>query len=199
VISVPPAGGEVVGDAPDRRVEILCETDPVHATWTRMGPGRDGADLHVHRTHTDVFYVLAGELTLKLAEGEVTAPAGVFVRVPAMVAHGFRNAGTEELRYLNFHAPGVGFADYMRGLARGERVPFDQEPPPAEGVLPSSELEIARGGVELGTLTLAEADSADGAFAAYVLQGEGAGTWVQGAPVAGTRFVVVEILSAGRG
>jgi mannose-6-phosphate isomerase-like protein (cupin superfamily) len=191
MILVPPGGGEVIGDAPDRRVEILYEDDSVHATWTRFAAGRDGADLHVHRLHSDVFYVLAGELTLKLAEGETVAEAGTFVRVPPMVAHGFRNGGAGELRYLNFHAPGAGFADYMRGLGRGERVPFDQEPPPDSGVLPSSRVEIARGGVTVGELSIAESDSASGAFAAYVLEGEDAGAWVQGAPVAGTRFVAL--------
>jgi mannose-6-phosphate isomerase-like protein (cupin superfamily) len=191
---VAPGGGEIVGDSPDRRVEILCEDDVVHATWTRFAPGRDGADLHVHRRHSDVFYVLSGELTVKLAEGEVAVPAGTFVRVPPMVAHGFRNAGAEELRYLNFHAPGTGFAEYMRGLGRGERVPFDQEPPPAEGLRPSSEAEIVRGGVGAGTISLAEVSSPDGAvFALYVLDGEAAGTWAQApeGPIAGTRFIAV--------
>jgi len=188
---VPPGGGEVVGDAPDRRVEILCEVDFMHATWTRMGPLRDGADLHVHREHTDVFYVLAGSLGLKLADGEAVVGEGTFVRVPPMVAHGFRNAGSSELRYLNFHAPGTGFADYMRGLGRGERVPFDQEPPPASGVRPSSEIMMVGGGVMVGGLVLAEAESFDDPFAVYVLEGADAGTWAQGEPVSGSRFVVV--------
>jgi mannose-6-phosphate isomerase-like protein (cupin superfamily) len=188
---VPPGGGEVVGDAPDRRVEILCEVEAFHATWTRMGPGRDGADLHVHREHTDVFYVLAGELGLKLADGEAVAAAGTFVRVPPMVAHGFRNAGAEELRYLNFHAPGTGFAAYMRGLGRGERVPFDQEPPPASGVRSSSEIMMVGGGVTVGGLSLADVDSFDDAFAVYVLEGHDAGTWAQGVRVEGTRFVAI--------
>jgi mannose-6-phosphate isomerase-like protein (cupin superfamily) len=193
MILVPPGGGEVIGDAPDRRVEILCELDAVHATWSRFAPGRDGADLHVHRLHTDVFYVLAGSLGLKLAGGEAVAGAGTFVRVPPMVAHGFRNGGADELRYLNFHAPGTGFAAYMRGLGRGERVPFDQEPPPDEGVRPSSEIEIARDGVSVGDLRIAETSSPDGALAAYVLEGDGAGTWVTEPtnPVAGTRFVAI--------
>ena len=60
---IAPGGGEVIGDAPDRRVEILSEHDALHATWSRFGPRREGADLHVHRRHTDLFYVLAGELT----------------------------------------------------------------------------------------------------------------------------------------
>jgi mannose-6-phosphate isomerase-like protein (cupin superfamily) len=190
---VPPGGGEVIADAPDPRVEILCELDALHATWSRYAAGRDGADLHVHRLHTDVFYVLAGSLGLKLADGEEVAGAGTFVRVPPMVAHGFRNAGGDELRYLNFHVPGTGFADYMRGLGRGERVPFDQEPPPQEGVRPSSEIEQARGGVSVGDLRIAETSSVDGALAAYVLEGDGAGTWVTEPTnsVAGTRFVAI--------
>jgi len=188
---IPPGRGEVVRDTPDRRVEILCDVEALHATWTRMGPGLDGADLHVHRLHTDVFYVLAGELGLKLADGSAVADAGTFVRVPPMVAHGFRNAGEGELRYLNFHAPGTGFAAYMRGLGRGERVPFDQEPPPETGVRPSSEIEFARGGVTVEDLSIAETSSADGAFAAYVLEGPAAGTWVRGAPAEGTRFLAL--------
>jgi hypothetical protein len=60
VVVVPPGGGEIVGDAPDRRVEILSDRDSLAATWTRFGPGREGAELHVHREHSDLFYVLAG-------------------------------------------------------------------------------------------------------------------------------------------
>ena len=103
-----PGGGEVVGDSPERRVEILCDDEAVHATWTRYGPRRDGADLHVHRRHTDLFYVLDGELTLRLGVNDelVGVPAGCLVHVPPMVVHGFRNGGDTELRYLNFHAPG---------------------------------------------------------------------------------------------
>jgi len=127
---------ETIADAPDREVVILCERDAVHATFSRYAPGRDGADVHIHRTHSDVFYVLEGELTLKRPEGDVTVPAGSFVRVPPMVAHGFANRGETTLKYLNFHVPGTGFADYMRGLRDGVNVPFDQEPAPDGHVSP---------------------------------------------------------------
>lgn len=155
--------GELIGDAPDRRVEILGEHDGMHATWSRFGPGRGGADPHVHRRHHDVFYVLAGELTLKLAEGETTAAAGTLVRVPPMVVHGFRNGGAEDLRYLNVHAPGTGFADYMRALRDGGPRSFDQEDPPAEGTRPSSEIiiggpEIVFDEPDLGVVLLTDAD-----------------------------------------
>src|SRR5262245_30710582 len=122
-------GGEIIGDSPERRVEILSEDDTVHATWSRFGPGRDGADLHVHRHHSDLFYVLDGELTVKLGPDgdEVVVPAGSVARVPPMVVHGFRNGSDADVVYLNFHAPGPGFADYMRGLREKPRVPFRQD------------------------------------------------------------------------
>ena len=126
---------EVVGDAPDRRVEILSDDDTLHATWSRFAPGREGADLHVHYEHTDLFYVLQGELTLRLGpEGIANAvPAGTLARVPAGIVHGFRNGGDAELRHLNFHAPGQGFADYMRALRDGGSRPYDQFDPPDDG------------------------------------------------------------------
>src|ERR687887_461485 len=76
--SVVPAGhGEVIGDAPDRRVEVLCEHDAVHVTWTRFGPGRNGASPHIHRHHTDLFYVLEGELTVRLGRDVEVAEIAV--------------------------------------------------------------------------------------------------------------------------
>jgi mannose-6-phosphate isomerase-like protein (cupin superfamily) len=137
---LPPRTGELLGDSADRRVELLCDDDALHATWSRFGPGRDGADLHVHYHHSDLFYVLEGELTLRLGveDRSVVAPVGSLVHVPPLVVHGFRNAGDTELRYLNFHAPGSGFADYMRARRDGlpastDQASFDQEDPPADG------------------------------------------------------------------
>jgi len=143
---VPPAGGEIVGDAPDRRVEILSDHDGLHATWSRFAAGRDGADLHVHRHHCDLFYVLEGELTLRLGvEGEaVRLPAGTAARVPPYVVHGFRNASDADVRYLNLHAPGRQFADFMRALRDGRTPPatYDQHAPPADGGRPIGEAVI---------------------------------------------------------
>ena len=144
VTVVPPGGGELIGDSPDRRVEILADHGTLTSTWSRFGPGRDGADLHVHREHTDLFYVLVGEFTLRLGleDEAVPVPAGTLVRVPPMVVHGFRNASDAELRFLNFHAPGMGFGDYMRALRDGKPAAYDQFDPPEEGTRPTSEVAI---------------------------------------------------------
>jgi quercetin dioxygenase-like cupin family protein len=147
-ILVPFGGGEVAGDSADRRVEILSEHETLHATWSRFGPHREGADLHVHRLHTDLFYVLEGELTVGLGieDQRVVVPAGTLASVPPLVVHGFRNASDAELRYLNFHAPGVGFADYLRAMRDGRTVSFDQHPPPPDGGRPRTESIVGADG-----------------------------------------------------
>jgi mannose-6-phosphate isomerase-like protein (cupin superfamily) len=146
---IPPGRGEVVGDAPDRRVEILSDHEALHATWSRFGPRREGADLHVHRRHSDLFYVLEGELTVRLGpEGKgVVVPAETLARVPPLVVHGFRNGSDAQLRYLNLHAPGQGFADYLRAMRDGRTLSYDQEPPPADGGRPTTEAVIGGNGL----------------------------------------------------
>jgi mannose-6-phosphate isomerase-like protein (cupin superfamily) len=143
-VLVPRGCGEVIGDAPHRRVEILSDDETLHATWSRWGARRVGAELHVHRRHTDLFYVLDGELTVRLGTEDegVAVPAGTLARVPPRVVHGFRNGSEADVRYLNFHAPGLGFADYLRALRDRRTFPYDQHPPPADGGAPSADAVV---------------------------------------------------------
>lgn len=190
VVTLPHAG-ELIGDAPDRRVELLCDRDTLHVTWSRFGAGRDGADLHVHRLHADHFYVLTGELTIRLGleDEQVAIGPGTLVRVPPMVVHGFRNASDADVTYLNLHAPGVGFAGFMRGLRDGRTVDWDQIDPPADGLRPTSLATFTAGGgllCETPELTVREiglgaGEEVEQADACFVLDGqlEGvpAGSW----------------------
>jgi mannose-6-phosphate isomerase-like protein (cupin superfamily) len=140
-------GGEIIGDSEDRRVEILSDHDALNATWSRFAAGREGADLHIHYRHNDLFYVLEGELTVAVGAdgGETAVPAGTLVLVPPLVVHGFRNASSEEVRYLNFHAPGEGFADYLRGRRDGTNASFDSDDPPGDGGRPADAASIGAG------------------------------------------------------
>jgi quercetin dioxygenase-like cupin family protein len=147
-IFIPPGGGEVIGDAPHRRVEIVSDDETLNATWSRWGPHRVGADLHVHRHHSDLFYVLEGELTVRLGveDEPVVVPAGTLALVPPLVVHGFRNASDDDVAYLNFHAPGRRFADYLRALRDGRSFSYDQHDPPEDGGRPTSEAVIGGAG-----------------------------------------------------
>jgi mannose-6-phosphate isomerase-like protein (cupin superfamily) len=131
--------GEAITDTPNRELRILCEHDRLHVTWTRHAAGERGADPHIHLQHVDAFFVLAGELALRVGPklAPVAAAAGTLVLIPPEVVHGFANDGPGEVRFLNFHAPGCGFVEYLRG--RGD---FDQHPPPADGGRPASDATI---------------------------------------------------------
>ncbi len=148
-IVIPPGGGELIRDTAVSRVEIVSGTESLDATWSRFAARRVGADLHVHRHHVDLFYVLEGELTVRLGveDTSVAVPAGTLARVPPMVVHGFRNASDEEMTYLNFHAPGERFSDYLRALRDGRSFSYDQHDPPEDGGRPASEAVV--GGEEV--------------------------------------------------
>jgi hypothetical protein len=85
--------------------------------------------------------VLEGELTLRLGPGEdeIAAPAGTLVVVPPLVIHAYRNASDGDVVFLNVHAPGTGFAPYLRALRDGAPHDFDQHAPPEDGGRPASE------------------------------------------------------------
>jgi len=144
-IHLPGAGGEIVRDTPESRLELLSDRDELVATWTRFGPHRDGASAHVHREHNDLFYVLEGELTVFAGPDRTdhVLPASALALAPPLVVHGFRNASHADVKYLNFHAPGGGFAAYIRGEAPG----FDSFDPPGDDGRPLEDAYVGTGEV----------------------------------------------------
>jgi mannose-6-phosphate isomerase-like protein (cupin superfamily) len=199
VTVIPPGGGEVIGDAPDRTVLVLSDRESLAATRSRLGPGLEGADLHVHHEHTDLFYVLTGELTIRLGveDEQVAVPAGRLVRVPPFVVHGFRNASDADVTYLNLHAPGNRFIDFMRSVRDDERFDWDQHDPPADGGRAPSDAFIGEPVANVEEIEIAEVRGGntppgDGRLQSlYVLEGElevgdqretqraGRGAWIQ--------------------
>ena len=124
----------VVTDTPERTISIKVASDELVVTETRYTAGQRGPALHVHHLHTDCFYVLEGALTLALEDGERTLTPGAFALVPPNVVHSFRNAGPGELRFVNLHAPGMGFDRYLQDLYdEALAAPFDQHSPPDGG------------------------------------------------------------------
>ena len=131
-----PDEGEVISDRNERTVRIKAGFDAIAVTETRYEPGELGPDAHIHRRHTDAFYVLEGTLDFELGRERETIrlPAGSFVAAPPDLVHSFRNDGSGRARFLNFHAPSGGFADYLRALRDGEDGSwFDQRDPPPDG------------------------------------------------------------------
>jgi mannose-6-phosphate isomerase-like protein (cupin superfamily) len=67
--------------------------------WRGCGPSY----MHIHRSDDEAWHVLEGSLRFRLADGEVDAPAGTTVFVPAGSPHTYWE--TEPSRYLIFLTP----------------------------------------------------------------------------------------------
>jgi quercetin dioxygenase-like cupin family protein len=127
--------GETISDRDARNILILHTEDAVTVTWSRYSSGEHGPELHLHREHTDAFYVLSGVLRFALGpngEQVVQAPAGTLVSAPPGVAHSFMNDDADDVTWLNIHTPDAGFAAFLRGARDGRAQPFDSFDVPAE-------------------------------------------------------------------
>ena len=113
--------GDTIRDADGRKAVVLAEREQVTITYFRLQPGDSGPPPHLHREHTDAFYVLAGEAGFILGPDleHVSLSAGGLVAAPPNTIHTFVNDSDGEVRLLNFHAPDSGFATYMRSLRDG--------------------------------------------------------------------------------
>lgn len=91
--------------------------------WT-FGETESGPDPHFHRSISEQFYVLSGEVRLYDGHRWVTARPGDFLYVPEGGIHGFR--GAEAASMLLMFAPGGPREDYFETLARGEEMTEQQ-------------------------------------------------------------------------
>jgi mannose-6-phosphate isomerase-like protein (cupin superfamily) len=173
-----PGGGETIRPG----FQIKVGRPELVLTESIYQPGFRGPDPHVHHDHVDCFFVLDGQLEWRVGPSlePHTGGAGTFVLVPVDVLHTFRNPGPGEARFLNLHAPGVGFERYLRGDYPG----FDQHYMPEGSGLPpdgvvlsdGERLEVEAPQLAVRRLSLApgsaEPGRADDLDAYYVLEGE---------------------------
>ena len=122
----------------------------------------------MHERHADAWYVLEGELTFGVGPGGEelhAAPAGTLVLVPAGVVHTFRNDGSATARFLNVHAPSMGFAESLRAARDEREFLWDSFDLPDDGGRSAADV-IVRGPGEgesiMGGAVLFKAEGADG-------------------------------------
>jgi mannose-6-phosphate isomerase-like protein (cupin superfamily) len=92
----------------------LAELPELEVVDLRFGLDFEGVPSHSHADQVDSFYVIEGEAEFVVGDEVVRAGPGTYVAAPLGVTHGFRNIGDGELRMLNIHAPGTGFARRLR-------------------------------------------------------------------------------------
>ena len=93
-----------------------------------LEPHTKGPGAHSH-PEDDVFYVLAGTMSVFVDTEWIEASAGSFVLMPGHVTHDFENRGPERAGMLNVSAPG-NFEHHMPDIARW----FSEHPPGDAGL-----------------------------------------------------------------
>jgi len=88
--------------------------------------GSPGPLPHLHRDHEEAFYVLEGELTVRVGARKITAPEGSFVVIPRGVIHQPSNPGTGPTRVLLIFSP-AGMDHFFEEAAEG-RIPLQMVP-----------------------------------------------------------------------
>ena len=84
--------------------------------------GAPGPRPHIHRHHEGAFYVLEGELTVRVGPRTITAPAGSFVVVPRGIVHQPSNPGAQPTRFLLIFSP-AGMDHFFEEAAEGHIPP----------------------------------------------------------------------------
>ena len=111
-IAVGPVGSGVTVKTAGAQTGGLCTVWEGH-----VPPGTVGAGPHYHRERDEFFYVLEGELVLRLGDERHVARAGTFAFVPRGTVHGFQNASGNRAALLVMHHP-AGFEEFLEEMLK---------------------------------------------------------------------------------
>lgn len=96
-------------------------------------PSGDGPPLHVHREEDEIFFVVAGELKLRLGDETLTAGPGRTALLPRGVPHAYKVISPGNARFLTLTRGG--FENVVRESSRpaeGDGLPPMVEPSPEQ-------------------------------------------------------------------
>lgn len=101
IVLTNPIGGRMVLKASDQ------DTGGAYSLHENILPPQSaGPRPHIHHNHDEAFYVLEGELTMRIGTRSMTAPAGSYVVVPRGTIHQPSNPSAQPTRVLLIFSPG---------------------------------------------------------------------------------------------
>lgn len=106
--------GETIVFSERRSLEVKYAAPEMVVLEHRLERGEDGPPIHLHKQHTDSFYVLEGDLVVRIDEEEIIMRPGTFIAIPPGVLHTFLRTEADHARFVNVHSPGFRFDEYMR-------------------------------------------------------------------------------------
>ena len=112
-----------LGAAPGNTVDYLATHTATAGAFGlyrwHFGPHVSGPDPHFHRTISESFYILSGEVRIHDGNDWRTTRSGDFVHVPPGGIHGFRNESGEPASMLLLFTPGAPREEYFETLFAG--------------------------------------------------------------------------------
>lgn len=94
-----------------------AETVGGYSLHDRLAPPGSRSTPHTHRGVTEAFYVIEGELELRIDDEQLMGKAGTFVLVPPNVTHAWRNTSDRDTHVLVLFTPPVAY-EYFEELDR---------------------------------------------------------------------------------
>jgi len=112
-----------LGSTPGNTVDYLARGDATAGgfglyRW-HFGPHVSGPDPHFHRTISESFYILSGEVHIHDGRDWKPFTSGDFVHVPPGGVHGFKNNSGEVASMLLLFTPGAPREEYFETLFAG--------------------------------------------------------------------------------
>ena len=111
----------LVGNGPTSSLRMVAPGAVTGARYGlveyRVAARSGGAPPHYHRTFSESFYVLTGQLTIYANGRWQPCRPGDYALVHETGVHGFRNDGDEETSFLILFAPGIARENFFAELA----------------------------------------------------------------------------------
>jgi mannose-6-phosphate isomerase-like protein (cupin superfamily) len=111
-----------------------ADTGGAYSLWESVTLPGEGPLPHIHHNHEEAFYILDGELEMRLGQRTLTVMAGAFILVPRGTVHGFFNHGKHPVHLLTIFSPPMdryraALTDLVLALPdRSSRRPIDLDP-----------------------------------------------------------------------
>jgi mannose-6-phosphate isomerase-like protein (cupin superfamily) len=113
IVALPPGAGSAIsaaGMGTGTELVVKAGQSETRGAYSllewRSAPGGAWVPLHVHQAEEEAWYVVEGELTFRIGERTIPAPAGSFILVPRGTLHTFGNTASGPARYLQLFSPG---------------------------------------------------------------------------------------------
>ena len=113
--------------APVKLISLGADTAGLMDVLEAEFPGGMTFAAHIHRNSDEAFYVLEGELMMRIGDRRVKATPGAFGLAPRGVAHGFDNEGSLSARILVWQMPAWGAERFVEALGQLPPGPPDMD------------------------------------------------------------------------